>query len=156
VEGNIRDLKEELERRPRLLILDEGDRIIRREEMLETLRDLYDITRTPMVLVSEGGGLGMLERKNPRTWRRVGQVVNYQPLGAADVQILWEELAEVTAPLSPRQAEEVLRLSGGGSFGEVMVNLEDLERKLKANPGKTLTDKMLHTALQARTGGKAA
>lgn len=146
--ANLRQLQEELRRRPRLFFLDEGDRVIPRQELLETLRDIYDTTKSPIVIVSEGGGLTTINRKSPRTWRRLGQVVEYRTLSAADVQIVWEDLTEVKAPLSREQAEQILQHSQGGSFGEVMVTLADLEQKLKANPGAGLTSKVLQMALR--------
>lgn len=149
-EANLRQIREELRRRPRLLILDEGDRVLKKEKLLETLRDLYDTVKSPVLIVSEGGGLGLLERQSPRFWRRTGQVVAYASLTAADIQILWSDLAEVTAPLSKSQAQQILELSGGGSFGEVMVNLEELEQLLRNNPGQGLSDKMVSKALRAR------
>lgn len=153
VKINMAQIKEELRARPRLLILDEGDRVLRRELLLETLRDVYDTTRSPMLLVSEGGGLGLLERQSPRCWRRTGQWVEYRPLTAGDVQTLWEDLAEIRAPMKPEQAAQILELSKGGSFGEVMVNLEELERKLKSNPDAGLTDRVVDLALKARKAG---
>jgi len=146
--ANLRNIVEELRRRPRLIILDEADRVVNNIRLLETIRDIYDTTKCPVALVSEGGGLAAIERRSPRTWRRLGQVVEYATLSARDVQQLWAELAEVQAPLSLEQAEQVLKHSQGGSIGEVMVTLEELERKVRANPERGLTPKVMELAFR--------
>ena len=148
-EANLRQLREELSNRPRLVIVDEGDYVIRRLELLETLRDLYDLAKqTPVVLVSEGGGQELVARRSPRTWRRVGQVVKFAGLTPMDVQLMGMELANLTIPRG--QAEALHRHAGGGSFGEVMVLLEKVEGLVKANPQAGVTRDLVDMALKER------
>jgi len=139
-EANLRQLKTELSERPRLIIVDEGDYVIQRKALLETLRDLYDLAKqTPVVLVSEGGGRELVARRSPRTWRRVGQVVEFAGLTPMDVQLMGMELLELPNREIPRsEAEALLRHAAGNSFGEVMVELEKVETFAKANPGVDL------------------
>ncbi len=145
--ANLRQLQTELRRCPCIFVLDEADRIWK-QDLIETMRDIYDLTKCPIILMSAGGGNKFISRKNPATWRRLGQVIEYRTLSATEVRIIWEDLSEVAAPLSQEQAEQVLQHSQGGSFGEVMVTLADLERKLKANPQAGLTPKVLQMALR--------
>lgn len=152
-EGNVLQLRDELKARPRLVILDDAqERLIMRKHHLNTIRDLHDITFNPFVLVGEGAARDLLYRRSPETWRRCGQVVVFEPLSAADVQVMAKELAdlEIPAPL----AERLRQMSLSGSFGEVVVNLGKVEAMAKANPDKEITDKMVEMALKARRGTK--
>lgn len=146
--ANIRELIEELRRRPRLIIIDEADRILRKDNLLETIRDLHDFTNSPMALVSEGRGREMVARKSARFWRRVSQVVEFGNLSVADVQVIGKELADLEIPR--QQAEIIHQDAVGGVFGEVMVVLERLEGLVKANPGQGVSAKVVDLALGAR------
>ena len=151
-EANLRQLWAELSKRPRLIIVDEGDYVIRRLDLLETLRDLYDQAKqTPVVLVSEGGGREMVARRSRQTWRRVGQVVEFAGLTPTDVQLMGMELAGLEIPR--REAEALHRHAGGGSFGEVMVLLEKVEGLVKANPGAGVTPDLVDMAVKSRKAG---
>lgn len=134
----------------KLIILDEGDRVVRNTDLLETLRDLHDFDGTPFILVTEGRGREMVSRKSERTWRRVGQVVEFTPLTVADVQLMALELADlqISRPLAERLHQD----SKGGSFGEVVVNLEKVEALVKANPGKEVGN-LVDLALRQRAVG---
>ena len=152
-EGNLLQLRDELKARPRLVILDDAqERLITRKHHLNTIRDLHDITFNPFVVVGEGAARDIVFRRSPETWRRMGQVVVFEPLSAPDVQVMAKELAdlEIPAPL----AERLRLMSLSGSFGEVVVNLAKVEAMAKANPDKEITDKMVEMALKARRGAK--
>ncbi len=150
---NMRQLISELRRRPRMLILDEGDRVIRREALLETVRDIHDFTGAPIVLIAEGHGKEMLARKSDRAWRRVSQVVDFTPLTVADVQMMALDLADLEIPKP--LAELIHRDSKSGQFGEVVVNLEKVEALVKANPGSGVTTRVVEMALRARKAAGA-
>lgn len=145
---NVRQVIDELKKRPRVLVIDEGDRVIRREELLETLRDLLDCSGAPVILVSEGSGREALYRKSERTWRRLGQIVEFKPLTVADVQMMALELADLEIPraLAVRLHQE----SKTGQFGEVVVNLEKVERVVRANPGTAVNENVVEMALKQR------
>lgn len=152
-EGNLLQLRDELKSRPRLVILDDADDyVIARGHHLNTVRDLHDLTNSPIVLVGEGKARDLVYRRSPRTWRRMGQVVVFEPLSAADVQVMAKEQADLEIPLA--LAEQLRQMSLSGSFGEVVVNLGKVEALAKANPDKEITGKMVEMALKARRGGK--
>lgn len=152
MKANLRQLIGELERQPRMLLIDEGDRVIRRESLLETIRDLHDATGVPIVLVSEGSGAKMLARKSDRTWGRVGQVVDFTNLSVADVQMLGKELCDLEIPR--REAEIIHQDSDGGAFRQVVGALEKVEGLVKANPGMAVSGKVVEMALRGRRAGR--
>jgi DNA transposition AAA+ family ATPase len=154
-ERNFLQLEDELKARPRLVILDEADDyVIARGHHLNTVRDLHDRTHTPIVLVGEGSARDLVYRRSPRTWRRMGQVVVFEPLSAPDVQVMAKELCDPSLEIGVALAERLRQMSLSGSFGEVVVNLAKVEAMAKANPDKEITDKMVEMALKARRGGK--
>jgi len=152
-EGNLLQLRDELKARPRLLIIDDADDyVIARSHHLNTVRDLHDLTHSPIVLVGEGKARDLVYRRSPRTWRRMGQVVVFEPLSAPDVQVMAKELADLEIP---HPLAERLRLrSLSGSFGEVVVNLGKVEAMAKANPDREITGEMVEMALKHRRGTK--
>lgn len=155
-EGNLLQLRDELKARPRLVILDDADDyVIARGHHLNTVRDLHDLTGSPIVLVGEGKARDLVYRRSPRTWRRMGQVVVFEPLSAADVQVMAKELCDPGLEIGSALAERLRLMSLSGSFGEVVVNLAKVEAMAKANPDKEITDKMVEMALKARRGVKA-
>jgi len=141
--GNLPQIREELYKRPRLVILDEADYIIRKQEILDTVRDLHDKTSSPFVLVGMAGSWEAVSRKSPPFGDRVSQVVEFTPLSATDVQVIAAELcdlkltAEVAAQIQ-RQAE--------GNFRKTVVLLSHVETVRKANPDKEITDKVVDLA----------
>src|SRR3989339_415044 len=150
-EGNLLQLRDELKARPRLVILDDADDyVIARGHHLNTVRDLHDLTHSPIVLVGEGKARDLVYRRSPRTWRRMGQVVVFEPLSAPDVQVMAKELADLEIPHP--LAERLRQMSLSGSFGEVVVNLGKVEAMAKANPDKEITEKMVEMALKHRRG----
>jgi DNA transposition AAA+ family ATPase len=151
VKKNMRRLIHELKERPRLVLIDDADRVVRRRRLLETVRDIHDCTFSPIVLVSEGGAKERIFRDSPRNWRRLGQMVTFGPLSAADVQVLAAELADLEFTLE--QARRLHEEAQGGIFGQVMLKLADVEARVKANPGQGVTDKVLEMGLKARKAG---
>jgi len=148
---NLRRLEEFLKDHQRIFLIDEGDRVLRRDELLETMRDVHDRAGCPIVLVAEGHGRELLCRRSERAWRRATQIVEFGNLTVADVQVMGKELAGLEIPGS--QARRLHEHADGGVMGKVMNDLEALERLLKANPGQGLSDKVLELAFRARKAG---
>lgn len=116
------------------LVVDEADHISRKENMLETLRDLSDMLEIPFVLV----GMGRI-RQNLARFRqissRVGQPVEFQPCPLADVSALVKGLCEV--PVADDLVAFLHRASEGYTR-EVKEGIAAIERFGKRNPGKTV------------------
>jgi DNA transposition AAA+ family ATPase len=151
-ENNLRQLIAELKERPRIVILDDAqERLIARRHHLNTIRDLHDETKTPIVMVGEGKAQEEVFRKSPSSWRRVSQVVVFQALSVADIQVMAQALCEPGLEIPAALAERIRQESLGGSFGEVVVNLAKVEKAFNANQGK-LTEKVVEMALKTRKG----
>ena len=139
-EENYRAVVELQRRRPRLLMLDEAERIVRSERLLETLRELHD-EGLPLVLLGETGSWSNttrtgvwsgISRKSPRFADRVGQVVEFGDIRAADIA----DAALHLNDLKLNGQENYLHQQAGGNFRRAAKILTELEAVCKANPGE--------------------
>jgi DNA transposition AAA+ family ATPase len=129
--NNFRQVREELYKRPRLVFLDEADYLIRERRMLDTVRDLYDMSGAAIVLVGMAGAKEAIARKSPQFWSRVSQEVEFTPLTAADVQVVAAELTDLK--LEAAHAGQIQRQTEG-NFRQTVVLLSQMETIVKSNP----------------------
>lgn len=144
LETNLRQVLEEQSRQPRLLLLDEANRLLRCRDLLEMVRYLHDRTKVPIVLVGEAGTWGSITRKSPRFADRCGQVVEFGDVQDRDIQAAARDLADLQ--LSPEVARAI-RQRAEGNFRRAAKVVEELERVAKANPDQAgITLKMVDLA----------
>lgn len=135
-----RQMGASLDGSPFTVIIDEADHIVRRSEIIETLRDITDVVSLPMVLVGMDRIMGSLTRY-PQIMRRVsGRHIEFKPLDFDDVQRLLTGLSDV--PLADDVIELVTQASRGYS-SETVEALAVIERVGKRNPGTPVTRAML-------------
>jgi DNA transposition AAA+ family ATPase len=127
---NFRSIKHELYARPRLVLLDEADYVIRRRELLDTVRDMHDTSGAPVCLVGMAGAREAVARKSPQFWSRVSQEVEFGPLTLEDVAVIAAELAGIT--LTPEHSREIRRRTEG-NFRKTVVVLAKIETICKTN-----------------------
>lgn len=78
----------------RLVVWDEIDYLTHDSKVIETIRDLADLTGAPFIFV----GMHQADRKLKRhkhLWRRFSQVVRFEPLDREDVGTVLHEICEV-------------------------------------------------------------
>lgn len=87
----------ELSRTNRPLIVDEADYVVDQVRLLNTLRDLHDLSTMPLILVGMADFVRKLRtRTDQRQFAgRVALDLEFKPLDLADVEILAKTLAEV-------------------------------------------------------------
>lgn len=86
--------KEALIGTDRLVIFDEIDYLTHDSKVIETIRDLHDLTNAPIVFI----GMHQADRKLKRfrhLWRRFSQVVHFEPLDREDVSSVLHQVCEV-------------------------------------------------------------
>jgi DNA transposition AAA+ family ATPase len=83
-----------LKGRKRTLILDEVDYFTQDSKVTETLRDIHDITGTPMIFIGMSQADKRLMRY-PHLWDRFVEIVRFQPLDRIDVEMMTKTLSEV-------------------------------------------------------------
>lgn len=124
---------EELDQRPRTLLIDEADRLDIR--LVEHLRDIHDETGCPVVLIGEPTLYARLTAR-PRIWQRVTRVVNFGPVIVDDVVLFGLKACglKVAAP-----AANGLLKRCQGSFRLLYHDMVELERMARANDTNEVT-----------------
>lgn len=80
--------------KPQVIIIDEVDYLINRHRIVETLRDLHDLTGVPIVLI------GMQEAKTKlgkyrHLYDRISEIIEFKPFSKDDLDVIVEELSEI-------------------------------------------------------------
>lgn len=113
----------------RPLFVDEADYLVKSERMIETLRDIHDLTGVPVIMI----GMAGIERRlfhRAQLTRRISRWVEFMPTDLEDARIVTDTLCEVriTDDLLERIHEET-----GGSIGLIVVALAQIETAAKTN-----------------------
>lgn len=137
----IGQIKDELLAHPRLIIIDEADYLARagKWHLLETLRDIHDLTSSPFVFIGEGNIKAKLAKKS-RIGRRVSQVVEFQPLTIDEIALVTQDLTGLE--IKDGVPERLMDITDG-FFGFLMVALSKLERVARANSRNHIDRKMV-------------
>lgn len=95
---------------PRTIILDEMEKLPRKH--LDVIRDLADLSGIAIVFVGEEELVPYLDSER-RSWSRVFQQVEFEPIGAADIVFFASDTAGLKLD---KQAAQILAKSSGGDF----------------------------------------
>lgn len=113
--------------RPRAIFVDEADYVFADKKMTETLRDVHDLTGSPLVLI----GMDGIQRKittRPQFARRISQWCEFTACDFEDTRKLIDTVCEVG--IADDLAVE-LRTATGGSIGLMTVGLARVEQYAK-------------------------
>lgn len=126
-------IHDELGRLARVIIIDEADRMS--PKFLNTMRDIHDVCRVPVVLVGEEPLRVRLGRER-RLMSRVREVLNFEPVTQSDVAVFYRKA--LAQGLEPDQCVKLARHSGG-DFRQVVKDALRLEKVMKASGLKKIT-----------------
>jgi len=119
------------DRRP--LFVDEGDFLFKDTKMLETLRDIFDLSFQPVVVIGmEGFDHRLAQRKQYA--RRVLQWIKFGALDLADIRLYVDTITEVK--LTDDMVAK-LQKESGGLIGNIAVAIELIESFAR---GRELTE----------------
>ena len=127
------------------LFIDEADRL--KIDRIEDLRDIHEMTGTPVVLIGEEGIFGLLSERR-RIWSRVAYEVEFGPVSAAEVALYAMQAAGLDIP--PALSAEIAKKTEG-DFRLVRNMMILLEKAAKASGSFAVDARMLETVLTART-----
>jgi DNA transposition AAA+ family ATPase len=124
---------EELDSRPRVILMDEADRLSNAN--IEHLRDIHDETGSPIILIGEPSLYGRLKARR-RVWERVTRVVEFGPVTDEDVVVFGVKACDlkIAAP-----AAQYLVKRCQGSFRLLYHLMIDTERSARANNTKEVS-----------------
>lgn len=112
------------------LFIDECDYIADRQDVLETIRDIYDLANVPIILI----GYNQLPKKVKRLeqlYSRISQHIEFQPADLDDITIMASELVTDTQ-ISTDLLAELLQVSKG-NFRRIHTGLNTIEAFARSN-----------------------
>lgn len=114
--------------KPQVIIIDEVDYLINRHRIVETLRDLHDLTGVPIVLI------GMQESKTKlgkyrHLYDRISEIIEFKPFSKDDLYVIVEELSEIKIT---DEAKEIF-FEKTNRFRQVIKGISLLENLAKTN-----------------------
>lgn len=131
----VEHITRELSRTQRPLFVDEADYLLGNLKMLETLRDIHDLSGMPVVLI----GMEGIERRlvhRQQLARRISQWVEFMPSDLEDARILADTVCEVEIE---QDLLESLHTEAKGSVGLMVVGLSRIEALAKGNGWKQVS-----------------
>ena len=118
---------------PRPVIIDEADYCIKNFDIMDTLRDIYDLSGCPVIMV----GMEDIARRlqeNGRFARRLTQWIEFRGLDIDDTALVAEACCEVKLA---EDLIEYLHQKTVGNVGRIKVGLDKIEKFAVAN-GKSV------------------
>ncbi|GAB2933407.1 AAA family ATPase [Rheinheimera gaetbuli] len=112
------------------LFIDECDYIADRQDVLETIRDIYDLANVPIILI----GYNQLPKKVKRLeqlYSRISQHIEFQPADMDDITTMASELVTDTS-IAPCLLAELLQESKG-NFRRIHTGLNTIEAFARSN-----------------------
>lgn len=138
-----------LRENPRLVIVDEIDRLASHWKAIEVIRDLSDQTGAPILMIGMGNSERKLARFRHLYYRLKAHIMRFTALSEADVKRFTEQVCEVE--LDDSAITQVFE-DTGGRIGDVVVELYKAEKTAKANDLKIIKAK--HMVPRLTAGGQ--
>jgi DNA transposition AAA+ family ATPase len=116
-------------RTPRPIFVDEADYCLRDSEMIDTWRDIYDLSGSPVIFI----GMEDIARRlrlNKKVARRVTQWMEFKGLDLDDTRIVAESCAEVAIS---EDLLQYLHAETGANIGRIIIGLTRIEKFALAN-----------------------
>src|SRR5690606_11139126 len=148
-----------LSENPRPIYVDEVDYLFRCRELLDTLRDIYDLTRVPIVFAGEKASVDLIRNSFDlgRFKRRFLQWVEFRGLSLEDARKIASELMEGVE--ADDDLVEVVHREAGGNIDRMVKGFAAVERFGQTNDLRRV-DAALWAEFcgttRARTNGHAA
>ena len=118
-----------LAEKPRPIFIDEADYLFRQEDMMDSIRDIYDISGAPVILI----GMEEIARKiqqHGRFARRITQWIEFKGLDLSDTALVAARCCECVVG---EDLLEFLHRESRGNIGRVIIGLARIETMAKTN-----------------------
>jgi hypothetical protein len=136
------------------LFIDEADYLFKRRLMLDTIKDMHERTRVPIILVGMENICGKLQ-KYGQFWSRIlpDGIVEFQPLTPPELTVIARDWCGLTLP--PEASEALCRLSEA-DFRYLVGYLLSLEKACAVNESSEITLAMVETLARKQNRKKDA
>jgi uncharacterized protein YceH (UPF0502 family) len=127
--------------------IDEADRVVRKSLLIETFRDIADLSRVPIIMIGQENIYSTLQREGlGNVFSRITEAVEFGPLAVKDVQIIAQELCDLKCST---EAATLIRTITLGDFRLVNALLTRTEQICNLNDKTEIT---VHVAREAAKG----
>ncbi|MGB0893252.1 MAG: AAA family ATPase [Parashewanella sp.] len=113
------------------LFIDEADHIVGQLKTMETIRDLYDATEQPVMLV----GMEQIAKRishRKQIFNRISEWVEFQPADLEDVNLFATELLEGGISVGEDLLNDI-RVRTGGEIRRILIALDKIEQFAMSN-----------------------
>ncbi len=133
VEDLLGDIVGALLEKPRLVMVDEVN--IPQTSILETIRDIHDLTENPFVFIGHDGIIPRLKRMAP-LFDRILYLTEFKPLSVADLSDF--AAACIDLPVQKNTIEAVLKRTDG-NFRKSVMALKGMESRARSDRAASIT-----------------
>jgi len=110
--SDLPELVRTIKKRGHPLFIDEGDRVARKISLIETIRDLHDLCKVPIILIGQEHIINLLQRRDlGPVFSRITSICEFKELTAQDIQNISTELCELDC--SPKVATYIRTVTLG-------------------------------------------
>jgi len=122
---------EQMSMHERPLFIDEADYLMGDVKLLETIRDLYDATEVPVVLI----GMDQIAKRisgRKQFFNRISEWVEFRPADLDDVMVMADSMLEAGIRVEPELLDQ-LRQSACGEMRRITIGLAQIEKLARVN-----------------------
>lgn len=142
---DVLDKKRKAEKKGTPIFIDEADRL--HIDRIEDLRDIHEMTGTPIILIGEEGIFGLLAERR-RIWSRVVHEVEFGPICSAEISNYAFQATGLDIP--PKLCGKIAEQSEG-DFRLVRNMMVLIEKAAISAETKKVDESILNVALSARS-----
>ena len=131
----INAIVEKLMARPRPVFIDESDYLFKKADMVDALRDIYDLTGSPVILI----GMEEMARKiqtKGKFARRITQWIEFSGIDAQDARTLADTVCDIHIG---DDLLEFVRLEAKANIGRMTTAMSKIESFGRTNSLKSVT-----------------
>lgn len=124
---DIRELIRVAKKHRHPLFIDEGDRVVRKSILIETIRDIHDLAKIPIILIGQENIINILQRRDlGQVFSRITEIVEYKELSAQDIERISKELCDLDC--NPKIASFIRNITLGDFrlVNALLIRAEDL------------------------------
>ena len=127
VKQDLRELVRVVKKNRFPLFIDEADRIVRKSILIETIRDIHDFSRVPVILIGQENILNMLQRKDlGQVFSRITEIVEFKPLNAQNIQDISRELCDLKCNMKVASFIRNVTLGDFRLVNALLIKAEDI------------------------------
>lgn len=129
--GTVDGIVEAIRKEELTLFIDEADHVVGNARIMETLRDIYDATEQPLILV----GMEEIARRisqRKQMFNRISQWVEFKAADLEDVNLFAKELMEVDVEIDEALLD-LIRKRSNGVVRDIIKALDKVEKIVLAS-----------------------